>query len=706
MLGALLPWNWGATDPTTHHHPHHSRHRRRHAHREADPDEDLNELDVRGGSYPGLVNISGTYCFMNSTLQASMCLMHAKAMASLAYLNPHLDAIHSRAVVLDVPSPVVDTLRSLLHKLNTPHSRSGALRPADMIDALSQRAAGKSNSLMGSREHQDAQELFQLLSECIKEEINSVDKEGLRDRGLGTFAQWSSPRELGKSVFDGLTANRRSCVVCGYTEAVMHFPFDSWQLALPSTYDLVDLDVLLQDYTRLEILNDCVCRKCSLVATHKRLLQDLADLAEATRPEANPSNSKRRRFKEVKKMEARVREALSDGRIEEDLKDVRMEKVFSKVSTKQAMIARPPPVLVLHLNRSMHHSYGGASKNPIRVRFQEILDLTPYTTSGNLSTVPTQAISVPASHSPLSRSTTPTPSTYASTRTLYRLSSVVCHFGAHSFGHYICYRRKPRGDRLLLPKAKHVAVSSVIAGYSQDAADYEWEGQPDFESEAGAGSGRGWLRISDTTVGECGIETVLQEQRSAFMLYYERVVLPRPTPPRSQSEETLKPRAEASVPVMNGYAQPEQAQQAVPRMSRSSSSARVVRSVAAGRGRSRSERSASVSVKDYTASAVSGRDSPSLHLLNGDDSKRANGNAMANGDAHIASSRHDRNAQETLLPNGELPTLGTCDRVSHSSALSSSGSLENRNALTPSQSSVLSPQPKHYTPPDLVELRA
>lgn len=43
----------------------------------------------------------------------------------------------------------------------------------------------------------------------------------------------SSKRTIGKSVFDGLTANRRSCKDCGYTEAVMHFGFDNWQLALP-----------------------------------------------------------------------------------------------------------------------------------------------------------------------------------------------------------------------------------------------------------------------------------------------------------------------------------------------------------------------------------------------------------------------------------------------------------------------------------------
>jgi ubiquitin carboxyl-terminal hydrolase 1 len=131
--------------------------------------------------------------------------------------------------------------------------------------------------LFNSREHQDAQELFQLVSECIKNEMGAVDKEGLRDRGIagvldfghrgsgstskGSFPNfglgsqtksfahsdneqrmlddarsWSlgnSSSLITKSVFDGLTANRRSCVKCGYTEAVMHFGFDNWQLAVP-----------------------------------------------------------------------------------------------------------------------------------------------------------------------------------------------------------------------------------------------------------------------------------------------------------------------------------------------------------------------------------------------------------------------------------------------------------------------------------------
>ena len=144
----------------------------------------------------------------------------------------------------------------------------------------------------------------------------------------------------------------------------------------------------MEDYTRLEILKDCVCRKCSVLATHRRLLQDLRTLEEAldlvpqsstsipssTSPKvfpsktnsstaassspgvaassstatpssptkSKPSASKKRRYKDVKRMEQSVRTALSEGRIEDEdlLTGVRLERVVSPASTKQAMIAR------------------------------------------------------------------------------------------------------------------------------------------------------------------------------------------------------------------------------------------------------------------------------------------------------------------------------------------------------------------------------
>jgi ubiquitin carboxyl-terminal hydrolase 1 len=163
--------------------------------------------------------------------------------------------------------------------------------------------------------------------------------------------------DIGKSVFDGLTANRRSCVECGYTEAVMHFAFDNWQLAVPrlavrlcfswfadnphkDIQQSCQLEDCLADYTRLELLTDCICRKCSMLATHRRLVQEAEKLSEITKVDPNVSASKKKRAREVRRLEARVKAALDEGRIEEDLKGVKMEKVFSKASTKQAMIAR------------------------------------------------------------------------------------------------------------------------------------------------------------------------------------------------------------------------------------------------------------------------------------------------------------------------------------------------------------------------------
>ncbi|KAJ2928252.1 hypothetical protein H1R20_g8840, partial [Candolleomyces eurysporus] len=532
--------------------------------------EDSLKLGEDDGYFPGLVNISGTYCFMNSTLQA---------LASLSYLQPHIDAIHAKAEALDVPTPVVDALKDLFRELNTPRSSYHSLRPLAIIEVLSSQTQGRTNSLFYSREHQDAQELFQVVSECIKNEIAAVDKEGARDRGFGALAAGPLPPEatidIGKSVFDGLTANRRSCVICGYTEAVMHFAFDNWQLTVPRLAAACRLEDCLEDYTRLEILKDCICRKCSMVATHIRLKRDIATLtAEVNKPDAKPSASKKKRLKEVKKMEARVQAALDEGRIEDDLKDVRMEKVFSSASTKQAMIARPPPVLALHLNRSIHYGHY-ASKNNCRVVFPEVLDLTAYTTSGNLSTIPTAAISTPpppSSRKPKSRSTTPTPSLYhgedgRGQRTIYRLSAVVCHFGSHSFGHYISYRRKPRplsddddgkdgesvwglenpklvdplyaaslsatslpnqvGDELSAPDSTGEdgkRADTAIDGAAEEEEDLE----PQYtfaDTPSYSRPGTGWLRISDDSVRECGIETVLAEgSSSVFMLYYELAV--------------------------------------------------------------------------------------------------------------------------------------------------------------------------------------
>jgi ubiquitin carboxyl-terminal hydrolase 1 len=84
-------------------------------------------------------------------------------------------------------------------------------------------------------------------------------------------------------------------------------------------------------------------------ATHKRLLAEIerqkasAD-ANAAMPGDNekpkPSTSKRKREREVRRHEELVRKALSDRKVEEEIKGLKLEKVYSRRSTKQVMIAR------------------------------------------------------------------------------------------------------------------------------------------------------------------------------------------------------------------------------------------------------------------------------------------------------------------------------------------------------------------------------
>ena len=77
-----------------------------------------------------------------------------------------------------------------------------------------------------------------------------------------------------------------------------------------------------------------------MLATCRKLEQDANRLAEAAQASKDPSSSKKKRARDSKKLLERVKAALDEGRIEEDIRGVKLEKVFSEASTKQSMIAR------------------------------------------------------------------------------------------------------------------------------------------------------------------------------------------------------------------------------------------------------------------------------------------------------------------------------------------------------------------------------
>lgn len=258
--------------------------------------------------------------------------------------------------------------------------------------------------------------------------------------------------------------------------------------------------------------------------------------------------------------------------------------------------------MALHLNRSIHYGHY-AGKNTARVIFPELLDLTTFTTSGTISTQPylpisssSTSIDAPGTTPFYAREPLSTPPAPAAARpetaprTLYRLAAVVCHYGAHSFGHYVCYRRKPRPPstgakrfeppRLACPLGCECAAC-VAHGPVRDGS----------EQEPGKWGGGGWLRISDDEVREVPLQSVLAEAEGAFMLYYERVRTPAPAPSppplggrvgqlamhedARSSEETVRPRdvLEEGTDERRG-------------LERMGSVPRVVRAVAVGRGRS------------------------------------------------------------------------------------------------------------------------
>jgi ubiquitin carboxyl-terminal hydrolase 1 len=111
--------------------------------------------------------------------------------------------------------------------------------------------------LLQTREHQDAHELFLLLTNAISEELGKLDVECRKDRGLAEVMQFrhavlSQLKEhvpIGRwkakektriiSPWEGLSANRRSCLKCGWCEGIRYETMGAIDVTLPNTVSSV-----------------------------------------------------------------------------------------------------------------------------------------------------------------------------------------------------------------------------------------------------------------------------------------------------------------------------------------------------------------------------------------------------------------------------------------------------------------------------------
>ena len=456
---------------------------------------------------PGLGNWDNS-CYQNSILQG---------LASLRSFPNYLDQNHSA----EAGESMGVALRDLLSRLNDSFNAGKMFWTPAVLKSMS------------SWQQQDAQEYFSKVLDEVEKELSNSAVGSRKDLGLASLAELeeeppgtdsslsldcaassnrktstlgrvtSLPQELASMItrnpLEGLLAQRVGCLQCGYVEGLSLIPFNCLTVPLGRQW-MYDIRSCLDEYTNLESINGVECAKCTLLHTRKQLERLLAQIqahnskdgaAAPTLPQALKGSLEERL--------TAVEKALAD----KDFSDSTLSKKChinsrTRVSTtksRQAVIARAPTSLVIHVNRSVFDEITGAqTKNFADVRFPYKLDLSSWCLGGGVSSdSEAEQWTIDPARSMLSPETDYVP---MGARKEYELRAVVTHYGRHENGHYVCYRKFP----------SPVAQGTLASEESKES----------------------WWRLSDEDVSQVS-ENVVLSQGGVFMLFYEQITqLPSP----------------------------------------------------------------------------------------------------------------------------------------------------------------------------------
>ncbi|KLU92738.1 hypothetical protein MAPG_11640 [Magnaporthiopsis poae ATCC 64411] len=511
----------------------------------------------------GLGNLSNS-CYQNSILQG------------LASLKPLPEYLRLPATVAEakggadsgVSAKTAGTLLELISDLNAPENNGHTLWTPAVLKNMS------------TWQQQDAQEYFSKLLDEVDREVAKAHSDdsgyqslpGTRKPGgdvVGPWAGHGSAAAL-RNPLEGLTAQRVACVACGWSEGLSMIPFNCITLSLGMDRREHDLYERLDAYTRVERIPGVECGRCTLLEA--RRLMDMV-IKRMGVDKAPPT---------VVERAAAIEQALEEDDFEEETISRRCQitKKIGSTKTKQAVIARGPQSLVIHMNRSVFDDNTGQMfKNLATVRFPMLLDLGPWCL-GSAGKPPTRAAAPPAAkeEDEVEESEKPSPpideehdneeedeedeeeeeqwlldpttSMVAGPNKsklngpIYELRAVVTHQGRHENGHYICYRKHPRPAKPPRPGSsddkKEAATPPNLApddpvgssGNKATASASEVETRPpaaqnpssdrkeaaEEEEEEDAD----WWRLSDESVVKVS-EDVVQSQGGVFMLFYDCV---------------------------------------------------------------------------------------------------------------------------------------------------------------------------------------
>lgn len=467
---------------------------------------------------PGLGNWDNS-CYQNSVIQGLAALPSLSAFLDEAVSTGRKD--HSRSTNY--------ALKDIIAKLNDPKNAGKRFwTPAELKS-------------MSSWQQQDAQEYFSKVLDEVEKEVsrdvknkpvdgglakavnyllerpsNSAQSEDITRRPDSTSMSQSQsstsklpsfkplPSEITSLMFrnplEGLLAQRVGCMQCGFVEGLSMIPFNCLTVPLGRQW-MYDIRSCLDDYTTLEPINGVECAKCTLLRNKEQLERLLS------RPTLPPNGGDRApQLPDALRKAAETRLSAVDCALEdEDFSESTLLKkcqipAKSRVTTtksRQAVIARAPKSLVIHVNRSVFDEFTGVQrKNYADVRFPKQLDLAPWclgtqTPRSDGQEEPEQWNTDPAESMLRGDADPEFEGTSSKGSRMYELRAAITHYGRHENGHYICYKQHP---------------------YTPDNG----------VDMASSPRRQRWWRLSDDEVSEVGEENVLA-QGGVFMLFYESV---------------------------------------------------------------------------------------------------------------------------------------------------------------------------------------